>query len=138
AYREENALFPGDHVMGWSTTVVSPPDGDMREYLDSLRDLSERNEQIYYPTHGAPIENPSPFVRGLIAHRKMRERQIISALQAGENTIPDMVPEMYKGLDPRLIPAAQRSVFAHVIDLVERGKITFEGDLVIGSILRLL
>ena len=138
AYREENALFTGDHVMGWSTTVVSPPDGDMREYLDSLRHLSERNDQIYYPTHGAPIENPGPFIRGLIAHRKMRERQIISVLEAGENTIPDMVPGMYKGLDPMLIPAAQRSVFAHVIDLVEQGKIVSEGDLAIGSTLRLL
>ncbi|MBN06886.1 MAG: MBL fold metallo-hydrolase [Rhodospirillaceae bacterium] len=138
AYREENALFTGDHVMGWSTTVVSPPDGDMREYLDSLRHLSERNDQIYYPTHGAPIENPGPFVRGLIAHRKMRERQIISVLEAGENTIRDMVPGMYKGLDPILIPAAQRSVFAHVIDLVEQGKVVSEGDLAIGSRLRLL
>ena len=138
AYREENAVFTGDHVMGWSTTVVSPPDGDMREYLDSLRHLSERNDQIYYPTHGAPIENPGPFVRGLIAHRKMRERQIISVLEAGESTIRDMVPEMYKGLDPILIPAAQRSVFAHVIDLVEQGKVVSEGDLAIGSRLRLL
>ena len=138
AYREENALFTGDHVMGWSTTVVSPPDGDMREYLDSLRHLSERNDQIYYPTHGAPIENPGPFVRGLIAHRKMRERQIISVLEAGENTIPDMVPGMYKGLDPILIPAAQRSVFAHVIDLVDQGKIISEGDLAINCTLRLL
>ena len=138
AYREENALFTGDHVMGWSTTVVSPPDGDMREYLDSLRHLSERNDQIYYPTHGAPIENPGPFLRGLIAHRKMRERQIISVLEAGENTIRDMVPGMYKGLDPILIPAAQRSVFAHVIDLVEQGKVVSEGDLAICSRLRLL
>ena len=138
AYREENALFTGDHVMGWSTTVVSPPDGDMREYLDSLRHLSERNDQIYYPTHGAPIENPGSFVRGLIAHRKMRERQIISVLEAGENKIPDMVPGMYKGLDPILIPAAQRSVFAHVIDLVDQGKIVSEGDLAIDCTLRLL
>ena len=138
AYREENALFTGDHVMGWSTTVVSPPDGDMREYLDSLRHLSERNDQIYYPTHGAPIENPGPFLRGLIAHRKMRERQIISVLEAGENTIRDMVPGMYKGLDPILIPAAQRSVFAHVIDLVDQGKIISEGDLAINCTLRLL
>ena len=138
AYRDENALFTGDHVMGWSTTVVSPPDGDMREYLDSLRHLSERNDQIYYPTHGAPIENPGPFIRGLIAHRKMRERQIISVLEAGENTIPNMVSGMYKGLDPILIPAAQRSVFAHVIDLVDQGKIISEGDLAINCTLRLL
>ena len=138
AYLNENALFSGDHVMGWSTTVVSPPDGDMREYLDSLRYLAGRNDQIYYPTHGAPIENPSPFIRGLIAHRKMRELQILSVLEEGENTIPDMVPGMYKGLDPILIPAAQRSVFAHVIDLVEQGKIAPEGDLAISSKLRLI
>jgi len=137
AYREENALFPGDHVMGWSTTVVSPPDGDMREYLESLRHLSERDEQIFYPTHGAPIEEPKPFLRGLIAHRKMRERQIVAVLEGSEKTIPEMVPGMYKGLDPRLIPAAQRSVFAHVIDLVEQGRVAYDGDLEIGSTLRL-
>ena len=138
AYLEENAFFPGDHVMGWSTTVVSPPDGDMREYLESLQLLLARNDEVYYPTHGAPIEDPSPLIRGLITHRKMRERQIISVLEAGETTISDMVPGMYKGLDPRLIPAAQRSVFAHVIDLVERGKITSDGDITLGSVLRLL
>ena len=137
AYREENALFPGDHVMGWSTTIVSPPDGDMREYLDSLRHLSERDEETYYPTHGAPIAEPKPFIRGLIAHRKMRERQIVSVLESGESTIPDMVPGMYKGLDPRLMPAAQRSVFAHVIELAERGRISYDGELVLGSTLRL-
>ena len=137
AYRDGNALFSGDHVMGWSTTIVSPPDGDMREYLNSLRCLSERNEQIFYPTHGAPIEEPKRFIRGLIGHRKMRERQIISVLENGKNCIPDMIPEMYKGLDPRLIPAAQRSVYAHVIDLIERGRIAAQGELTIESMLYL-
>ena len=134
ALREENALFPGDHVMGWSTTVISPPDGDMRAYISSLRQLYKRNEKIYYPTHGAPIENPLPFVRGLITHRKIREGQIIALLEKGNTTIPNIVQEIYKELDPRLTPAAERSVFAHVIDLWERGKIVCEGELVINGV----
>jgi glyoxylase-like metal-dependent hydrolase (beta-lactamase superfamily II) len=131
--REEEALFPGDHVMGWSTTVISPPDGDMRAYIDSLRLLTSRDEKIYYPTHGAPIENPLSFVRSLVTHRKMRERQIMTLLEKGDTTIPNMVQDMYKGLDPRLITAAQRSVFAHVIDLSERDMIHCKGELAINN-----
>ena len=135
--REENALFPGDHVMGWSTTVVSPPDGDMKAYINSLRYLSERNEEIYYPTHGAPIENPLSFVRTLISHRMMREKQILALLEQGDSAIAIMVQNMYKGLDPRLISAAQRSVFAHIIDLSDRGKISCEGELEIDKVFSL-
>lgn len=134
AFQEENALFPGDHVMGWSTTVISPPDGDMRSYLESLQLLISRNEETYYPTHGGAIENPVSFVRGLISHRKMRESQIITLLRNGSTTIENMVKEMYEDLDLRLIPAAQRSVFAHVIDLTERGKISCDGTLTIDKI----
>ena len=134
ALEEEEALFPGDHVMGWSTTVISPPDGDMNAYINSLRYLKERNDKIYYPTHGAPIENPSSFVRALIAHRIMREKQIMALLEKSDAAIANMVQEMYKNLDPRLVPAARRSVFAHVIDLSDRGKISCGGKLEIDAV----
>ena len=117
---EENVLFPGDHVMGWSTTVVSPPDGNMAEYMDSLRKLSERNDRLYYPTHGAPIRSPQKFIRGIIIHRKMRETQILDCLDKGLTTISLMVEQMYKGLDNRLIEAAKHSIFAHILDLIDR------------------
>jgi glyoxylase-like metal-dependent hydrolase (beta-lactamase superfamily II) len=118
---EENALFPGDHVMGWSTTVVSPPDGDMAEYMASLRLLSERNDDVYYPTHGAPINKPQKYVRAIIIHRKLRESQILDCLDKGVATIPDMVSRMYQGLDNRLVGAAGHSIFSHIIDLTNRG-----------------
>lgn len=131
---QENALFPGDHVMGWSTTVISPPDGDMSDYMDSLRKLAERSDRIYYPTHGAPIEGPQRFVRAILVHRKMRESQILDCLDKEIYTIPFMVEHMYKNLDKRLVGAAQHSIFAHIIDLSNRGiikprdKITIESE----------
>ena len=121
--KEENALFPGDHVMGWSTTVVSPPDGNMAEYISSLKMLAERNEVVYYPTHGAPITDPQKFVRAIVLHRKLREKQILACLDKGDTTIFAMATSMYKDIDKRLIGAAQHSIFAHIIDLVERGVI---------------
>jgi glyoxylase-like metal-dependent hydrolase (beta-lactamase superfamily II) len=130
---EENVLFPGDHVMGWSTTVVSPPDGNMSEYMDSLRKLAERNDRIYYPTHGAPIASPQRFVRAIIVHRKMRESQILDCLDKELLTISAMVEHMYKGLDHRLIGAAQHSIFAHIIDLSNRGVIKSKNKISIRS-----
>jgi glyoxylase-like metal-dependent hydrolase (beta-lactamase superfamily II) len=132
-FDQENALFPGDHVMGWSTTVVSPPDGDMSEYMDSLRKLAERSDRIYYPTHGAPIERPQRFVRAILVHRKMRESQILDCLDKEIYTIPFMVQKMYKGLDQRLIGAAQHSIFAHIIDLSDRGIIKPRDEVAIDS-----
>lgn len=120
ALEEENALFSGDHVMGWSTTVVSPPDGDMTAYMRSLALLLERDDAIYYPAHGAPIDNPKRLVRGMMGHRKQREGQILRLLGKGVGAIPEMVIDMYKGIDPRLHGAAGRSVLAHLIDLEER------------------
>lgn len=114
---EEQALFSGDHVMGWSTTVVAPPDGDMAQYVASLRLLLDRGETIYYPTHGDPVTDPIRFVRGLIGHRKQRERQILRQLEGGPKTIPAMVAVMYAGVAPGLHPAAGRSVLAHLIEL---------------------
>ncbi len=127
ALKEENALFPGDHVMGWSTTVVSPPDGDMRAYMASLEKLQGRSEGIYYPTHGAPITDPSPYVAALFAHRHEREEQIIACLADGVGQIPDMVARMYADIDPDLHHAAGRSVLAHLIHMVETGRVACEG-----------
>ncbi|MBV2147755.1 MBL fold metallo-hydrolase [Sphingobium sp. AS12] len=119
---EEQALFTGDHVMGWSTSVISPPDGDMADYMRSMQRLLEREDAVYYPAHGEPIDNPQRLVRGMMGHRKQREGQILRFLERnGDSVIPDMVAEMYKGVDPRLHPAAGRSVLAHLIDLNQRG-----------------
>ncbi len=120
---EENGLFTGDHVMGWSTTVVSPPDGDMAEYMRSLDKLGRRDDAIYYPAHGEPVDTPQRLVRGLAGHRKQREGQILRLLGEGVGTIPDMVPRMYAGIDERLHGAAGRSVLAHLIDLRDRGRV---------------
>jgi glyoxylase-like metal-dependent hydrolase (beta-lactamase superfamily II) len=118
---EDNALFTGDHVMGWSTTVVSPPDGDMADYMRSLDKLAARTDAVYYPAHGEPVTNPQQFVRGLGGHRKQRERQILKLVGEGIGDIAAMLPLMYKGVDARLYPAAGQSVLAHLIDLRDRG-----------------
>ncbi|MBX3563998.1 MAG: MBL fold metallo-hydrolase [Sphingomonas sp.] len=128
ALPESGALFTGDHVMGWSTTVVSPPDGDMAEFMVSLDKLMHRQDRIYFPAHGEPIERPHRFVRGLIGHRKQREGQILRLLKAEVHAVPDMVARMYAGLDPRLFGAAGRSVLAHLIDLRERGVVVGGDD----------
>ena len=121
ALEEEKALFTGDHVMGWSTTVVSPPDGDMADYMRSLQLLIDRDDAVYYPAHGQAVDHPQRLARGMMGHRKQREGQIIRLLDRGVDAIPAMVSEMYKGIDPRLHGAAGRSVLAHLIDLQARG-----------------
>jgi glyoxylase-like metal-dependent hydrolase (beta-lactamase superfamily II) len=129
ALLEEKALFSGDHVMGWSTSVISPPDGDMTDYMRSMQLLLGRDDVVYYPAHGEPIENPQRLVRGMMGHRKQREGQILRFLERnGDSAIPDMVAEMYKGVDPRLHGAAGRSVLAHLIDLDGRGLAEPTGD----------
>ena len=121
------ALFTGDHVMGWSTTVVAPPDGDMADYMASLDKLHRRDDTVYFPAHGPQIDKPRQLVRGMIGHRRMRERQILTLLEAGPLEISAMVPLMYKGVAEMLWPAAGRSVEAHLIDLHRRGLVTREG-----------
>ncbi|KKW94118.1 MBL fold metallo-hydrolase [Sphingobium chungbukense] len=129
ALLEEEALFTGDHVMGWSTSIVSPPDGDMAAYMTSMQRLLDRTDAIYYPAHGDPVESPQRLVRGMMGHRKQREGQIVRFLERnGASEIPDMVVEMYKGVDPRLHSAAGRSVLAHLIDLDGRGIAAATGD----------
>ncbi|MFN3818335.1 MBL fold metallo-hydrolase [Blastomonas sp.] len=125
---ETGALFTGDHVMGWSTSVISPPDGDMADYMASLGKLQERSDRVYYPAHGPAVENPAQLVRGMMGHRKQRERQVLRQLEAGPQAIPDMVPLMYKGIDSRLYGAAGRSVLAHLIDLENRRLVARQGD----------
>ena len=128
ALEEEGALFSGDHVMGWSTTVVAPPDGDMAAYMASLQKLMGREDRRYYPTHGAAVDEPKRLVKGMIAHRRQREGQILGQLANGPREIPAMVEQMYAAVDKRLWPAAGRSVLAHLIDLEARGQVMREGD----------
>jgi glyoxylase-like metal-dependent hydrolase (beta-lactamase superfamily II) len=120
-------LFSGDHVMGWSTTIVAPPDGSMRDYMASLDRLLDRDDRLYLSGHGGPIRKPAAFVRGLRAHRKMRERAILERVSKGDRTIPEIVAAIYRDTDPRLFGAAGLSVFAHLEDLVERGAVLTEG-----------
>ena len=127
ALAEERALFSGDHVMGWSTTVVSPPDGDMGAYMASLEKLSLRDEETYWPTHGPPIPGPQRFVGRLLGHRRRRESEILAAVAEGADTIPELVTRLYVGLDRRLHPAAARTVLAHLIHLVESGRAACDG-----------
>ena len=126
--RETGALFSGDHVMRWATTVVSPPDGDMAAYMASLDKLIARDDRIYYPAHGDPVEEPRRFVTAIVAHRRQRERQILTLLDEAPQPIEAMVQRMYKGLDPRLHGAAGRSVLAHLIDLETRDAVMRAGE----------
>jgi glyoxylase-like metal-dependent hydrolase (beta-lactamase superfamily II) len=129
ALAEEGALFSGDHVMAWSTSVVSPPDGDMAAYMASLQKLYDREDRVLYPAHGPQIDNPRQLVRGMLGHRRQRERQILRLLEeAGPHVIPAFVAAMYKGLDERLHGAAGRSVLAHLIDLERQGRVAVRGE----------
>ena len=138
ALAEEACLFPGDHVMGWSTTIVSPPDGDMRRYMESLEKLARREQdQHYIPTHGPVIQKPQDHVRALIGHREGREAQILACLKEGVGTIPEMVERMYTDVPQHLHPAAQRSVLAHLIHMTETGRTATDGAARSNSVYRL-
>lgn len=128
ALLETGALFSGDHVMGWSTSIVSPPDGDMADYLASLEKLLGREDAVFFPGHGPPVDHPRAHLRALIAHRRMRERQILDRLGQETATLPALVAGMYRATDPRLHPAAERSVLAHLIDMERRGLVRRQGD----------
>ena len=123
-----DALFSGDHVMGWSTTVVVPPDGDMAAYMQSLDKLRQREDRAYYPAHGPPVTNPQQYVRHLLGHRMQREKQILRLVSERPRAIPEIVADAYPGLDPRLVTAAGGSVFAHLLDLERRGLVERQGD----------
>lgn len=129
ALLEENALFSGDHVMGWSTTVVSPPDGDMSAYFASLDRVAARGFATLWPTHGPPVTDPAPFLAAYKAHRLAREAQILAALHAGLMTLSEIVPVVYAAVDQRLWPAAAHSTLAHLIHLVRVGEASADGEL---------
>lgn len=122
-------LFSGDHVMGWNTSVVAPPEGHMGDYIASLEKLTSRNDTLYFPGHGGKVEEPQRLVKGFLLHRRMREQAILDCIRSGTNTAVTIVPVLYKGLDPKLLNAAALSVLAHVAHLAERGLVRFEGTL---------
>jgi glyoxylase-like metal-dependent hydrolase (beta-lactamase superfamily II) len=134
--KEENALFSGDHIMGWSTTVITPPDGDMTDYMESLERVKARGYEVLWPTHGPPIREVTPFIEAYAAHRRAREAQVLQAVKGGHSKIVEMVPVLYADVDPRLHPAAARSVLGHMIDLVRRGKVVTDGAPGIDSLYR--
>lgn len=125
--REGNTLFTGDHVMGWATSVIVPPDGDMGAYLQQLERLLARDDTRYLPTHGPVIDDPRPLVAAYIEHRREREAQLLACLDAGLTRITDVVESVYKDVPSYLHPAAARSIFAHVLDLHAQGRIRTEG-----------
>ena len=127
ALDEERALFTGDHVMGWSTTVVSPPDGDMRDYIDSLRKVMARNDLSLWPTHGAPVTEPKAFLHAFLEHRLDREAQVVAAVRSGLSDIEGMVKVMYADVREELHKPAARSVLSHLVKLVDDGVVTVEG-----------
>lgn len=120
-------VFSADHVMAWATSIVAPPDGSMTDYMASLEKLLGRDDRLYLPGHGGPVKEPAAFLRGLRAHRRMRERAVLERVRAGDRFIPEMVKVIYATTDPRLHGAAALSVFAHLEDLLERGQIETDG-----------
>ncbi len=132
-FKQENALFTGDHIMGWSTSVVIPPDGSMAAYLASLKAIQARGFKTLWPTHGPPVTDVPPFLDAYIAHRLEREAQVLGAVQAGVDRIPAIVDRLYVGLDPKLKPAAAQSVYSHLIKLVAEGRLRSEGPALLSS-----
>lgn len=128
AWHEQRALFSGDHIMGWSTTVVSPPDGDMAAYMTSLRTVQGRHDEVLWPTHGNPITQPEPFLEAYLAHRLDREAQVLAQVRAGVASIADMVAVLYADVDTKLHRAASRSVLAHLVKLVADGVVDVDDD----------
>jgi len=128
ALKEENLLFSGDHIMGWSTSVVSPYEGHMGDYINSLKKIKERDFSIIFPTHGTYIDKVDSFIDAYINHRYYREKQIIEALKTGSGLILDIVKKLYLDLDKRLYPAAAHSVLSHLIYLREKGVVMATAD----------
>jgi len=128
ALTPEQALFTGDHVMGWSTSVIAPPDGDMSDYLASLEKLSARDDRIFYPTHGSPIADPKRWLDQLLAHRRMREGQVLSVLASGSQTIAMLVERLYPDLEPALRAAAAQQLMAHLKHLQARGEVAPQAE----------
>jgi len=128
ALPQENACFTGDHIMGWSTTVITPPDGDMTDYLASLRRIRARGFATLWPTHGPPVTDVTPFIDAYLEHRQERIDQILTALKGGPARISDLVPRLYSDVDPKLWPAASRSMLAAMIHLVHERRLSVDGE----------
>jgi glyoxylase-like metal-dependent hydrolase (beta-lactamase superfamily II) len=124
-----NILFSGDHVMGWNTSVVAPPEGSMGAYIRSLERLTERNDGLYFPGHGGQVEEPQRLVKAYLLHRRMREQSILDLIRKGGQTVRSIVPVIYRGLDPKLLNAASLSVLAHVEHLAERNLVSYDSPL---------
>ena len=127
ALDDAGIVFSADHVMAWATTIVAPPDGAMADYMASLERLLARDDRIFFPGHGGPVKEPRSFLRGLRAHRRMRERAVLERIKAGDRLIADMVKVIYRETDPRLHGAAALSVLAHLEDLVGKGLVETDG-----------
>jgi glyoxylase-like metal-dependent hydrolase (beta-lactamase superfamily II) len=126
AFDRERALFTGDHIMGWSTTVIGPPDGDMRAYFDSLRKVQGRDDLVFWPTHGAPVTRTRPFLDAFLAHRLDREAQVLAAVRSGHTSIKQMVGVLYADVRKELHKPAARSVLAHLVKLIDDGLVTID------------
>lgn len=123
---DRRTLFTGDHVMGWSTTVVAPPDGDMAAYMESLRMVAARHDDVAIPTHGPPIPDPGSFVAGLVDHRVEREQQVLDVVRRGVDRVPAMVEILYADVRRELHKPARRSVLAHLVKLVDDGRVALD------------
>ncbi len=127
ALDRDGIVFSADHVMAWATTIVAPPDGAMSDYMASLDRLLERDDRLFLPGHGGPVNDPAAFMRGLRTHRRMREKAVLTRIKAGDRTIAEMVKVIYRSTDPRLHGAAALSVLAHIEDLIEKGLVETDG-----------
>ena len=125
----KDACFTADHVMGWASSLVSPPDGDLTDFMDSCRKLQARNWRIFHPGHGAPINDPKARLQWLIDHRLSREAQILDTLSQAPATASALAKSIYADTPAALLPAAERNVFAHLVDLCGRRLVTANGDL---------
>ena len=134
ALKEERALFCGDHVMAWATSVIAPPDGNMGQYFNSLRLLLDRDDAIYYPAHGPVRPDPLPLVRAYLVHRRQREESIVTRLRRGDHTIAEIVKANYADTDPRLHPAAALSTLAHMEHLIGQGRVSTQGEATLDAI----
>lgn len=134
ALDDTGIVFSADHVMAWATTIVAPPDGSMSDYMGSLAKLLRREDRLFLPGHGGPVNDPTAFMRGLRAHRRMREKAVLARIKAGDRTIAEMVKVIYRSTDPRLHGAAALSVLAHIEDLIEKGEVQTDGPPFLGGI----
>lgn len=137
AWAEGDALFSGDHLMGWATTLISPPDGDLGAFRASVARVLERGDARLFPGHGAPVSDPADLARYVLAHREAREAEIVAALARDPAPVQGLVSEIYVDVDPRLHPAAARNVLAHLVDLTERGIVEPDGPVASSAVWRL-